>query len=258
MAKRSWFAAFLIFILCGCVAHTSPARLVDGGTCELQGITTILQEVGDDHAAGAKLLKRWDIPNDEVWESDSTPRSGPYDQYYHEAVRRAVETDPAKILLVNDTFNNRVVAGHLHDWIKPASCLEKTLIGQQHSRMNMFSEPSEFASFVLLSRDEKTIRVYYYTINRNGIGKASPLIAPVRQDVQSGWQPLFVLHNHPIVPGDPQLNGAPSPSVPDADFQSGSAKYLGLPEARITNGFHTVHMPAGSFKEFRLEGVEAP
>ena len=104
----------------------------------------------------------------------------------------------------------------------------------------------------------KKIRVYFYTVNQNGIGKATPLTKPVRDDVHGGWLALFVLHNHPIVPGDEKLNGAPSPSVPDADFQIESAKYLGLLEARITNGVNTVHIPASAFSTFRAQGSESP
>lgn len=256
MAKRSWLTAFVTLILCGCTTYNNASR--GGLACDLQGTTTVLNQEGESHAAGSKLLKRWDIPNDAVWDSDRTPIRGAYPKYVQEANDRAVETNPARILAENDTFNNRIVRTNLSDWVRPASCLEKSLLAEQHSRMNLFSQPSEFASFVLLSPDRTIVRVYYYTVNQNGIGKASPLTSPVQQDLKSGWKPLFALHNHPIVPGDRKLNGAPSPSVPDADFQMGSARYLGLPEARITNGFNSVHMPATSFAEFRVEGAEAP
>lgn len=217
-----------------------------------------MDEQGDSHTSGSKLLKRWDIPNDEIWDSNATPSRGTYLHYVQEAEQRTVETNPETILETNDTYNNRIVRENLADWVKPASCLEKTLLAEQHGRMNLFIHPSEFASFALLSPDKKTVRIYYYTVNQNSIGKVSPLTTPVRQDVKTGWQPLFALHNHPIVPGERQLNGAPSPSVPDADFQLASGKYLGLPEARITNGFSSVHMPAASFIKFRVKGAEAP
>lgn len=227
-------------------------------SCDLRGITTVIEEQGDSHASGSKLLKRWDIPNDEVWDSGGTPSRGAYLKYVQEAKERSVESNPKKILRTNDTYNNRIVRANLANWIKPPSCLEKVLLAEQHVRMNLFTHPSEFASFALLSPDKSVVRVYYYTVNQNSIGKVSPLTSPVREDVKTGWQPLFALHNHPIVPRDRQLNGAPSPSVPDADFQLAAGKYLGLPEARITNGFSSAHIPASSFTKFRATGPEAP
>lgn len=258
MAKTSLLAAIIALLVCGCVSHVDSLNGPQLERCELRGATTILMQEGDSHAAGAKLLQRRDIRNDGAWDGTGKPRNSGYQQYLDELSRSGLEKDPARILKVNDTFNNRIVGRHLHDWMKPASCLEKVLLSEQHARLNMFSAPTEFASFALLSPDGKTVRVYVYTVNQNGIGKATPLTTPVREDVHNGWIPLFVLHNHPIVPGDDRLNGAPSPSVPDADFQNNSGKYLGLPQARITNGVNTVHIPASAFGTFRLQGSEGP
>lgn len=258
MANTSWVTAVAALLLSGCVSHVGSLTGLEANQCQLRGVTTPLIQEGDSHTAGAKLLQRRDIPNDSAWDGTGTPRHTGYQEYLDELNKRGIEKNPAKILKVNDSYNNRIVGSHLNDWMKPASCLEKVLLAEQHARMNMFSMPSEFASFALLSSDKKTVRIYTYTVNQNGIGKANPLTAPVREGVHNGWRPLFVLHNHPIVPGNNRINGAPSPSVPDADFQNNSAKYLGLPQARITNGVNTVHIPASAFAEFRFQGSESP
>ncbi|MGO4168031.1 hypothetical protein [Novosphingobium sp. YAF33] len=257
-ARSSLTAAAISLLLWGCATETGVPLGRRGVRCELSGVTTVLIEDGPAHATGSRLLRRWDLPNDQQWDETGTPTGPAYQGYLRQIENNGFDGNPAKILKTNDTFNNRLVASHLDDWMKPASCLEKRLLLDQHERLNMISAPTEFAAFALLSSDQKTVRVYIYTVNRNGIGKATPLTTPVGQDVRSGWIPLFALHNHPFVPGDKRLNGAPAPSVPDADFQNNSAKYLGLPEARITNGVDTAHIPASAFATFRLQGSEEP
>lgn len=129
-------------LVSGCLPHAnlSNGRYVE--RCAIRGAPTALMKVGNAHDAGAKLLERRDLPNDDVWDGSGTPRDSRYRRYIEELDRGLVEKDPARILATNDTFNNRIVANHLLDWMKPASCLEKVLISEQHRRMNMFSSPT--------------------------------------------------------------------------------------------------------------------
>jgi hypothetical protein len=127
------------------------------------------------------------------------------------------------------------------------------LQSEQHKRLDTFKSPTEFASFVLRSSDGKRLRVYFYTVNQDGIGRMSPLTQPVAGDLKDGWRVLFALHNHNFHPGQPQLNGIVAPSIPDAHFAQNVRAELALPESRITNGISTVRIPASAFAQFERE-----
>jgi hypothetical protein len=97
------------------------------------------------------------------------------------------------------------------------------------------------------------MRIYFYSVNRNGIGAMTPLTRLIDADLLVGWRVKFVLHNHAFHLSDPELNGILAPSIPDANFNGNFAKSHGLPEALITNGIDTVVIPAAAFGRFQLE-----
>lgn len=211
----------------------------------------MLQQSGDSHGPDGKLLQVWEVQNDPVLWSTATPRDPNYQDFLTKLDRTGIGTDPLALLSASPTPNSDLVARNARDWIKPAGCLEKLLIGHQHGRMDTFAAPTEFASLVLRSPDEDRLRIYYYTINQDGIGRASPITEPAMVDLQAGWRLAVALHNHAFHPGQPKLNGITAPSEPDADFNVNLAA-SGLEQAWITNGLHTVRIPASAFSQFSV------
>lgn len=130
-----------------------------------------MESSGDPHAANGRLLQVWDVPNEPVLWSEATPESPAYRDFLDKLARADTETDPLALLRASPHPNNALVIRNAADWIRPASCLEKLLVGEQHARMDTFATPTEFASLILRSPDSTRLRVYFYTINQDGIGR---------------------------------------------------------------------------------------
>lgn len=248
MFKLSMAAAAFVCL----IVATLPARA--DMVCEFESPPRVLMEDGNPHEAGSRLLQVWEVPNNPVFWSDAVSASEDYHQFRTELAALKTETDPVRLLERSPTENNRIVIRNASDWIKPAGCLEKLLIGYQHGRLNTFATPTEFASIILRSADEKRLRVYYYTINQDGIGRMTPIVEPALQDKRDGWEVLIALHSHVFHPGQPELDGLLAPSIPDADFHIRLHDVSQVQEAWITNGIHTVRMPASSFHDFQRTG----
>lgn len=241
-------ACIALAILTGCT--TSPPGPATP-RCELTQPPTILQSSGDPHGPDGKLLQVWTIPNEPVLWSDASPASGGYSDFLAGVRASAVETDPVKLLEATATMrNNLIVIENADNWIHPAGCLEKLLVGVQHVRIDTFKSPTEFATIVTQSPDAARLRIYFYTINQDGIGRASPITDPARKDVEQGWTMKLILHPHAFHPGDPQLNGPVAPSIADADLAFNLQASMGLQESWITNGISTVRIPASAFGLF--------
>ncbi|MBL8554082.1 MAG: hypothetical protein JNL41_07375 [Phenylobacterium sp.] len=176
-----------------------------------------------------------------------------YEAFRARIVARAGNTQPLHLLAQHSWTNNRIVADHAAEWIRPVNCVQMLLQQAQDDRIDTLAAPTEFAAAVLRSPDGRRIRAYFYTINEDGIGRLAPLTEPVRADRSAGWMILAVLHNHAFHPGNSELNGAIAPSRPDAQFSMNFAD-TGVAEAWITNGLHTAHIPAAAFGLFERDG----
>lgn len=241
-------ACIALALLTGCTAAPAPSAQA---RCELVQPPIVLQSSGDPHGPTGKLLQVWTVPDNPALWSAASPTSGGYIDFLAKVKTSGVETDPVKLLKSASAMkNNAVVIQHADAWIHPAGCLEKLLLGLQHERMDTFASPTEFASAVTQSPDEKQLRIYFYTVNQDGIGRASPFTDPASQDVEQGWTLKLVLHPHVFHPGDPMLNGPVAPSVPDAGFAFNLRESAGLQQSWITNGISTVRIPASAFDEF--------
>lgn len=227
-----------------------PAAQPASGCAFPQKPVVILQE-GETHQPGSRLLQFWEMDDRPVLWSSQAPAA--YRDFRAGLKRHVRDTDAVRLLAQSDTANNRLVARNASRWIHPATCLEMLLQAEQHARRDTFANPTEFASFVLRSDDGRRLRVYFYTVNLDGIGRMSPVTGPVAGDLKSGWRTLFTLHNHNFHPGQPMLNGIVAPSVPDAHFVENVRAELKLPEARITNGVNTVRIPALAFGDFERD-----
>jgi hypothetical protein len=216
--------------------------------CALPQKPVVLINDSDAHKRGGRLLQVWEIADAPVLWSYADPASAGYRDFAAKRKEKVPNSDPLYLLAQAPQRNNALVAQNAKEWLRPATCLEKLLMGMQQERLDMFETPSEFSSFVL--RSGKRVRIYFYTNNQDGLGRMTPVTDPIRKDVQQGWRLQFGLHNHPFHPGKPEQNGPPAPSVPDAHFHYNARDELGLAEARITNGVDTVRIPADAFDRF--------
>ncbi|THD67304.1 hypothetical protein [Phenylobacterium sp.] len=219
--------------------------------CAFAAPPKVLLSEGDAHAKGSKLLQVWDTPDAPVLWSPAEPDG--YEAFLARAMRQET-TDPVRLLDQNPYANSHLVAANAAAWIAPANCLEMLLYQAQDQRIETFTAPTEFMAMVLRSPDGARLRVYFYSINQDGIGRATPVADPAEADFKAGWTILAGLHNHNFHPGDPTLNGPVAPSNPDAKFNATFAAEAGMQAAWITNGVSTAHIPAAAFGRFETEG----
>lgn len=219
-------------------------------TCAFKSAPEVILSEGSPHLSGSRLVQVWEEPDQASLWSGVDPAGDEYAAYVRKLTRQRVQTDAVTLLKASPSFNNDLVVRNASAWIKPATCLEKLLIGKQNARMDLLDTPTEFVAVILRRSDANLLRVYYYTVNQNNIGRMSPITAPAAADVAAGWRVQLVIHNHSFFPQDRTLNGLLAPSLPDAHFQANFAKSHGLTEARITNGISTVRMTAATFPLF--------
>jgi len=212
----------------------------------------VIEQAGAADAAGGRLRQVWEMEDRPVWWSRTKPEG--YGAFEAKAAAKAGETDPLRLLAQAPSANNRRVAARAADWIGPINCLEMLLQQTQDRRVDTFASPTEFMAIVLRSPDAQRLRVYYYTVNQDGIGRTSPISDLALADRGEGWSVLAALHNHAFHPGTPSLNGLLAPSGPDAQFLANFAASAGLAEAWITNGLHTARIPASAFGRFERDG----
>lgn len=221
--------------------------------CRLSTKPNIIARQGDGHAPDSSLLQFWDVERPHLLWSKAASPSKSYRRYRSEVRKIGFNTDPLAALRASPSINNDVVLSSATEWIRPANCLEKLLMGLQNDRVSIGRDPTEFVSIALSRSESERVRVYFYSVNRNGIGAMTPLTRLVEADLQQGWRVQFVLHNHAFHLSDPALNGILAPSGPDANFNVNFARSHNLPEARITNGIDTVVIPAAAFDQFERE-----
>lgn len=221
--------------------------------CKFPTQPKILLSEGHDYEPDARLLQFWDVEQPQIlWSRTATPTRS-YRRYLSQVRQMGFTVDPAAALRASPSINNDVVLAAAAEWIHPANCLEKLLMGIQNDRVSIRRDPTEFVSIGLYRPETERMRIYFYSVNRNGIGAMTPLTRLVDADLLVGWRVKFVLHNHAFHLSEPALNGIVAPSIPDANFNVNFAQSHGLPEARITNGIDTVVIPAAAFDRFQLE-----
>lgn len=243
------------FAMAGLCAVTTLAvagvSVAAPAACAFAAPPRVLISEGDAHAKGSRLLQVWDTPDAPVLWSSAEPDG--YEAFVAKAMRQET-TDPVALLGQTPPYaNNRLVAENAAAWIAPANCLEMLLYQAQDQRIETFTAPTEFMAFVLRSPDGARLRIYFYSVNQDGIGRAGPVADPAAADRKAGWTILAGLHDHAFHPGDPALNGPVAPSIPDATFNANFAAEAGMQAAWITNGVSTAHVPAAAFGRFEME-----
>lgn len=238
----------VLAVLCALVVVAVGGRGQAREACAFDAAPTVLSEQGDPHAKGGRLLQVWELRDRRVWWSKVAPAG--YADFRARVARHVPRHDPRRLLAGASDANNAVVLAAPRGWIRPATCLEMLLQQAQDRRIDTFVAPTEFVGFILRSPDGARLRVYFYTVNDDGIGRASPVTDPVKRDHAAGWTVLAGLHNHNFHPGQPELNGPLAPSGPDAQFNANFAEAAGMREAWVTNGIDSVHIPASAFGRF--------
>jgi hypothetical protein len=122
-------------------------------------------------------------------------------------------------------------------------------------RFPMLGHPTEFGAFLL--RRAGRVRVYFSTADRVGQKLRAAVTDRVRRDVAAGWTLVAHLHNQPFLfdrrVGDrayttpatrDDVAGALAPSTNDVAFYRSWLREAPLQEARITNGFDSIRIPA--------------
>lgn len=241
-----WIGVIAALVLTSAAAAAPPA-------CVFPDPPRVIAQSGDPHAHGSRLLQVWEVADAPVWWSQQAGPAG-YAAFRAQVAAKAGPTDPALLLAQTPWTNNRLVAANAAQWVRPANCLEMLLQQTQNRRIAPFDAPTEFMAVILRSSDTKRLRVYFYTTNQDGIGRATPVSDLAAEDHRAGWTVLAALHNHAFHPGQPDLNAPLAPSKPDAQFNANYAARVGLAEAWITNGLHTAHIPAAAFDKFERDG----
>lgn len=241
--------------LIGCIGALAGLLLSSAAeardVCAFPSPPRVIEQSGAAHAQGGRLLQVWEVEDHPVWWSQAKPAG--YPAFEAKVAAKVGETDPLRLLAQNPWANNRLVAEHAADWIRPINCLEMLLQQKQDQRMDTLTSPTEFMAIVLRSADTKRLRVYFYTANQDGVGRTSPVSDLALVDRRAGWNVLAALHNHAFHPGTPSLNGPVAPSKADARFNVNYAASAGMAEAWITNGLHTARIPAAAFGQFERD-----
>src|SRR5688572_17847051 len=123
------------------------------------------------------LVLVWEIADAPVLWSYADPASVGYRDFALGRKEKVPNSDPLYLLAQAPQRNNALVVQNAKEWLRPATCLEKLLVGMQQERLDMFEAPSEFASFVL--RSGKRVRIYFYTNNQDGLGRMTPVTDPI-------------------------------------------------------------------------------
>lgn len=223
-----------------------------GGVCAFETPQEILFERGGPHDPGSELHTMRlveDLPT--LWAAAPPQTLARFRTQLH---GRRIQTESAVLLRQANTPNNALVLANLAAWVGPIRCMEALLFAAQDERIPILDASTEFVAFILRSPDGRTLKIYNYTRNLDGIGNVARMLGPIEMDVASGWTLEAALHNHNFHPNDSTLNGALAPSEPDASLMRNLAERFGLREAWITNGVDTARIPASAFSGLSGEG----
>jgi hypothetical protein len=204
------------------------------------------------------VLQRFTVTDRGEWESVADPAGPGWSAARRALVALAPTTDVESLLLGYPTANNRLVARNLATWMFAPTCLEKALLAVQHQRVSFAAAPTEFIAFVLEKSGTTQLRIWYYSINQNGSGAMTPLTDAMAPDLTRGWRIRYSLHNHPFAADSARWHGIPSPSAGDAQFHQNYSTRVEVPEARITNGFSTVRIPACAYSQLTRSDAPVP
>lgn len=179
---------------------------------------------------------------------------------FRDHINQLLNTDPLELLAAQrsrvnggDAVNVDLVLAGEAGTIRKMSCLEGLLLSVQTERsagqgISMYSDPTEFMSYILTRGD--SLKIYYYTVDQPGIRGLSVFDELLDQDRADGWAVSQHIHNHNFFPGSEMVLGGVVPSIADIGAYRNAVFRYGLSGATITNGFHSVDLTPDEFKKF--------
>ncbi len=213
---------------------------------------------------GSAVLQVWELPASPVLDRPVVPDDQAYLRF-RAAIRQAgadrvrpvadrpqATSDEEREVWRREDRNAELVHGGRVGRIRPINCLEALLFAHQHRRRDEIAHPTEFLVSILRKRTggQTRLRVYFTAGDEMFPPKQLYGFDRVARDRAGGWELSVVLHNHTVQQnrGRPAL-GQPAPSSSDVALLRGLAADLGMAEARVTNGFYTVDVPAAQLAE---------
>lgn len=151
-----------------------------------------------------------------------------------------------------EAFNASLVLNGGAGTIRKISCLESLMIQEQTALFPLADYPYEFLAAIFKKYVNGVARVKI--ILHLGV---SPFQKPVQDDIKvllaEGWSFWAHIHNHPFYLEkypDQIFQGLMTPSLSDVQLYRSWASEFGQQNALITNGFHTIQIPASDFNKF--------
>ncbi|MGE3758452.1 MAG: hypothetical protein AB7H97_11885 [Pseudobdellovibrionaceae bacterium] len=133
--------------------------------------------------------------------------------------------------------------------LSSATCLENYLFSHFVERFYSRDFPTEFQAYVLSAEPgfpfSKVYRIYFSAGDGRVWGYSPPtselILENLQKDVSAGWKYEYHLHSHPFYYHKEvgYYGGIVAPSDSDLNTYLGWFHFLGMREARITNGFDT-------------------
>ncbi|WP_428265738.1 hypothetical protein [Haliangium sp.] len=251
-----------------CLPATAPAPAEaeasePADACRWPEASTVLSE------RDGVLHQVWEFDLAPVLTSTAQPNSEPLRRFRVEVADRLAALnpplglDPAALLAYEadshgEGDNVAAVASGRAGRIRSITCLESLLLAIQAERKPMIEQPTELAAFILRRRSEGGhvhLRIYYSTADQPGLKMSPAIMDPLEADVAQGWTFWVMLHNHNFFfDQEPVQVGVPAPSKTDVELLRVFRDQLGLRQAWITNGFHTLVLSPDDLSILRAHG----
>lgn len=238
--------------LCGVAKSVAIAIFLLHGAsnadCRFPSASSVLE--ADEHHA----VLNWTFEEDEALYIPVRLKQAPLTAY-HRSVAASHPTDPVALiqrkadilrLLQRPTINlEQIVSGQVGS-IRRIDCLDAVLFRMHDRHFPVRQAPTEFSAFVLRDEDAGMVKIYLSTSDSRHVGTVFPVVyEELENDLLSGWQLWYHLHNHPFEFKQVfDLGGSIAPSDA-ADF--GDLHYYQVKlalynprEVRITNGISTL------------------
>ncbi len=152
-----------------------------------------------------------------------------------------------------DTYNRQLTHPGKLGKIRPINFIEAELLNYQLERYPLLNHPTEFHAFILFHDSTEMVRVYFAASDQPWPPKSPEIFEAISNDLKSGWNLKYDLHNHYESAGKGYL-GIMAPSMADAQMFKWMGSDFNLDFAIITNGFHTVEIKGSEFEYLRGHG----
>ncbi|MCI5056178.1 MAG: hypothetical protein MRY83_08720 [Flavobacteriales bacterium] len=126
--------------------------------------------------------------------------------------------------------------------------IEAEVLNYQASRYSFFDNPTEFQAVIAKNDSLNLQRIYFGAGDKGWPPRCRTMFSKIQEDLLKGWKVQFHLHNH-FNPDSLDKLGVLAPSMTDIQFYRALKESISLPEARVTNGFHTIKVDSSLFHQ---------